>query len=469
MHVKQLAVLFAVTGLIAQIGIPVLADDLDSADIPAVYLPKNDNPNDAEASIDAEMTKVSDIINHLEEDLQNDSQAIEEDAPAIRLTMPQSSNTGVLKLRPLASLLEPVAEPNTAFLPESIATVAPVKKNLVPTSNTDTDGVNESNIKPIPFFGESLDSPAPERLDLGKSDTDAEPDAKSKSKKEKPPKSIVYYTPLSAIAVFPVVKGGYNQSFYDLPILFSQELSMMMEQKAPGTKVMNPVYTVEEIKAKGLSHVYDKIMNSYKIAGRPDPIQLNYLLQQLGSPDEPISRVFFVEADLDISNPMSPKGFSGAREKFRNLFDGSIPSNMKYYVQSHVQVFDSENPRMPMVWNFRWRRSFRVDGFENMTPSVYQEADSQRVFIGASHFLGREILVLMPKAVYMEEHVDTSVQGQLASGNSASNTAGQIPVSQTGENPNETGEAMLLLKEKKAKPKRPVTETARETLYRFIK
>lgn len=222
----------------------------------------------------------------------------------------------------------------------------------------------------------------------------------------------VAYTPLQAIAIFPVVKHGNEKAFGDLPLVFAREYAQRMEGKAPDTKVYHPIYTVDEIRMRGMGHVYDQIMDYYIKAGRPEPAAMDYLLKQLAQDGKTISRVIFVEADLDMTHPDDS---TGPMERVNHWLTDATPSQMKYFVNSRLQVFDAENPSFPMLWGGSWRRSIKTNTFFNVTPSVFSDSDSQQAFSKVSREMSRELLFLTPKEVYMAPQYDTSVQGELVS------------------------------------------------------
>ncbi len=254
-----------------------------------------------------------------------------------------------------------------------------------------------------------IEPAAPE--EMSPPETEALNDAPAfKAVKTKPQ---IYYTPLSAVAVFPVMKFGMEHAFYDVPQLFARELSVQLEGKMPQTHVWNPGYIQQAMKSKGLEHLYQDLLTEYKTLGRPNPVALQYLLKQLTPDDQVIARVVFVEADLDTSDPMSFKGFSGIRDKVISMANDQRPSHPKYYVRSRIQIYDTLEPDAPRVWLFNWRRSVRTERFNNITPSVFGDTDSEQALGEASRFLGRAMLGTLPKKIYMEQHVDTSVQAEV--------------------------------------------------------
>lgn len=218
------------------------------------------------------------------------------------------------------------------------------------------------------------------------------------------------YSPLPGIVIFPVVKHGNEKAFGDLPLLFAREYAQRLELKAPETRIYHPVYTVDELRMQGLGHVYDQIMKYYLKAGRPEPMAMDYLLKQLSENSKPISRVIFVEADLDITHPEQS---TNAGEWLKQIMTDGTPRQMSYFVRSRLQVFDAETPSFPMVWAGSWTRSIKTNRFANVTPSVFTDSDSQQAFAAVSRQMSREILLTTPKVVYMYPQYDTAVVGEV--------------------------------------------------------
>jgi hypothetical protein len=222
----------------------------------------------------------------------------------------------------------------------------------------------------------------------------------------------ISYTPLPGIAIFPVVKHGNEKAFGDLPLLFAREYAQRMELKVPETRIYHPIYTVDELKAQGLGHLYKQIMDYYAKAGRPEPMAMDYLLKQLNTNGHSISRVIFVEADLDTFHPDAATSLT---DRVKGLMTDGTPKQMKYFVRSRLQIFDAEKPSFPMVWGGSWSRSVKTNQFFNVTPSVYADSDSQQAFAKVSREMSRELVYITPKEAYMAPQYDTSVQGKVVS------------------------------------------------------
>lgn len=221
----------------------------------------------------------------------------------------------------------------------------------------------------------------------------------------------VSYSPLPGIAIFPVLRHGGDKAFGDLPMLFASEYAGRLALKAPDTRIYPPIYTVEAIRLHGLWHIYDQIMNYYRKAGQPEPAATGYLLKQIEAEGKTISRLIFVEADVDTNRPDEA---SGLLERVAALMTDGTPKSMKALVHSRIQVFDAENPTLPMVWANSWQRTVSMNRVRNVTPSVYDDSDSARTFAAVSRQMSRELIYVMPKTAYMSPVYDASVHGKLA-------------------------------------------------------
>jgi hypothetical protein len=221
----------------------------------------------------------------------------------------------------------------------------------------------------------------------------------------------VSYSPLPGIAIFAVQRHGTDKAFSDLPVLFAQQYASRLALRVPDTHIYNPLYTVESLRLRGLGHVYDKMMAYYMKAGEPEPAATQYLLQQITQDNKTISRLVFVEAELETGRPDRA---TGPMERLNALLTDGTPKSMKAMVHSRLQIFDVEHPAMPMVWSGSWDRAVAFDRFRNVTQSVYDDSDSEQTFATVSREMSRELLYVMPKTAYMVPVYDTSVQGKLA-------------------------------------------------------
>ncbi len=234
----------------------------------------------------------------------------------------------------------------------------------------------------------------------------------------------VSYTPMPGIAVFAVVKHGNERVFGDLPTLFAREYAQRLGVKVPGTKIYNPIYTVDELRMQGLGHVYDQIMSYYIKTGAPEPTAMDYLLKQISANRPSITRVVFVEADVDFTHPDAS---TNLMDRVKLAMTDDTPKQMKYFVNSRLQIFDAEKPGFPVVWGGSWRRSVKMDQFYNVTPSVYTDSDSQQAFARVSRQMSQEILFLTPKEAYMIPQYDTAVQGELVNKGLSANSTQAFP------------------------------------------
>jgi len=230
----------------------------------------------------------------------------------------------------------------------------------------------------------------------------------------------VSYSPLPGIAVFAVLKHGNERIFGDLPVMFAREYAQRLGAKLPQTKIYNPIYTVDELRMQGLGHIYDQIMNYYIKTGAPEPTATDYLLKQISTNRPTISRLVFVEADVDFNHPDAS---TGLWDRTKLILTDDMPKQAKTFVVSHIQIFDAEKPDFPIVWSGNWQRSIKQDQFFNVTPSVYADSDSQQAFARVSRQMSEEMIYVTPKAAYMLPNVKTDIEGQLVSGKQATTSS----------------------------------------------
>ncbi|MBY0405214.1 MAG: hypothetical protein K2X66_15050 [Cyanobacteria bacterium] len=233
-----------------------------------------------------------------------------------------------------------------------------------------------------------------------------------KEPKEKAPK--LEYAPLESMAIIPVVKHHQNKAFGDLSILFSDEFANTLSNRAKGTQIYNPVYFVEEIKIRGLQPVYQKMIDYYNLAHRPENKALSYILKELSNASgKKIERVAFVEVDLDVNHSVQPTSLI---DRFKAITTDDLPKEANYFIKSRIQVFDTTQDQFPMIWGFSWSKSIPGSKFYNFTPSVFQDSDSIQAFSQASRWMSRELLLILPKKAYAKQiipEVDTEVKANV--------------------------------------------------------
>jgi hypothetical protein len=222
--------------------------------------------------------------------------------------------------------------------------------------------------------------------------------------------------PVGQVLIFPVLPQNTAKAFGDLPILFSDEFAAELMHKAAPIQVHNPVYTLEEIKAQGLESTYRKIMEYYVRAHRPEPKALSFLLSELKDAlgNTPIERVVFVESDFDINYMTKATKIS---DRIKQWTTDGIPKDSSYYLRSRIQVFDTTQPEMPMVWGNTWSGVVHGDQFYNMTPSVFHDSDSRMAFSKTSRWMSRQLMLTMSPLVLHHPYdatTDQNVQGKLA-------------------------------------------------------
>lgn|GEM_PF-1865066 len=245
----------------------------------------------------------------------------------------------------------------------------------------------------------------------------------------------LHYEALPGIAIFPVIRHGEEKAFGDMPLLFAREYSNKIASVvSPETHIYNPIYTVESIKQKGIGAIYDEMMEYYIRSGRPEPKATHWLLKQITESGYPISRIMFVESDVDMNNPEASTGF---KDRVQALLMDANPRHIKMMVKSRVQVFDTESANMPRLWGGSWQRSVDFSNVRNITKSVYDDTDSERSFSSASRRISQELLYAMPRTSYMTPVYDTGVHAEvLKTGNNNDSTTIEASIKPAGLNSN---------------------------------
>jgi hypothetical protein len=292
----------------------------------------------------------------------------------------------------------PMLEPDTRVEGASPATVTPSSEPVPAEASTP-----KVEIPPLETPEPVIDDKASQAV------PDKEP---GKDKKEKTKKPEIVYKPLSGMVVFPVLRHGNEKAFGDVVILFSNEFAGKLETKFPQTRIYNPVYSVEELRIRGLGRIYNQMIDYYIKAGKPEPRALNYLLSELSKDGAPIERAIFVEADIDLhhqTRSWRPK------DLLMKYHSGALPAEQRYYVMGRVKVYDTASPHHPLVWASSWNHPVKTTGIYNVTASVYQDSDSIALFSQASRMMSRIMLATSPKRAYMEgtTDIDTAVAGQV--------------------------------------------------------
>lgn len=219
------------------------------------------------------------------------------------------------------------------------------------------------------------------------------------------------YQPVPAMVVFPVmVHSAQNKAFSDLPVVLSSSVASHMsaefQKRDLDYQVMNPIYTYDELREKGLDGLYKKLIRDYLEAGLPHEGDLQYLAEQLSNKTRHVQWVAFVHADLDMNNLSKPAGF---QIPMYSLVDIK-PGDPNYFLSGKVKIFGVAS-NTPLLWEKTATSSIKMSAFGNYTKSVYDDSDSSFTFKSIADKLSKSIVSGIPKeklATY------TSVQANLA-------------------------------------------------------
>lgn len=220
------------------------------------------------------------------------------------------------------------------------------------------------------------------------------------------------YEAVPGILVLPIIRHSNDRVFSDLAMLFAREYAIQLKKMTPKTKIYNPALIQEDIHKRKLDALYEKVIHTYILAGAPDPVTTTYFSSLLEKEGQPISRIVFVDAELDTSHPSAAIGIIG---RVKKLLTDATPSEIHYFVEARIQSFDVEKDELPLLWRHSWRRPIVHSKFFNITPSVYDGADSEQALATVSRNMCKELFLITPRSAYMAPVYETSVQGKLAS------------------------------------------------------
>jgi hypothetical protein len=79
-----------------------------------------------------------------------------------------------------------------------------------------------------------------------------------------------------------------------------------------------------------------------------------------------------------------------------------LPTENRYYVNTHVRVFDTESPHLPCIFSGSWIHPVKTNRFGNVTASVFDSGDSLNTFTGVSGLLSKALVLRAPRATYAQ-------------------------------------------------------------------
>jgi hypothetical protein len=221
---------------------------------------------------------------------------------------------------------------------------------------------------------------------------------------------VVQMTP--TFVVFPVVIHDKRQKvFSDLPVMLSasvaNQLSEQLHAQGLNISVINPLFAYDDLQARGLSGVYQKMMRDVLEAGRPHERDLAYLASELSTQTERVEWVVFVQADFDTSNLSRPTGLQAAKATW---FSTAVPEP-NYFVKGQVQIYSTHNGA-PLIWTGTTSERVRMSEFgSTFTKSVYDDSDSAYNFKIATGRMAQAMVKSIPSRTYQTvSMVQASIQ-----------------------------------------------------------
>lgn len=215
-----------------------------------------------------------------------------------------------------------------------------------------------------------------------------------------------------AIMVLPVMVRGNSKekAFMDLPVLVStavaNQLTAKIRAQGLNYKVLNPLYTYDELKEKGLDGLYQKLADDFSQAGQPNEQDLQFLADKLATPTQPVVTVVFVQAEFDMNKPEYPNTW---QKPMAYLYDRG-PKTPNYQVKSTAYAYSLE-PGTPLLWHSAAQNNVKLTDFGNFTRSVFDDNDSAMTFKATSVQMAQKLVSAMPKETMQTR---STVQATLA-------------------------------------------------------
>ena len=185
------------------------------------------------------------------------------------------------------------------------------------------------------------------------------------------PNSIPFKTTIPTYVVFPVVTHtAFNKAFSDLPVLLASSVANQMQQKAQtagqAIQVLNPIYSFDTLKRKGLDRLYQKMVRDYVEGGRPLETDIYKLTDSLTTDTIRPTWVVFVEADFDTSRSVRPTGLEWLRYTVYDRY----PRDPNMFITTRLKIFQLQDG-MPLVNQSQHHTSIKYGRVSYMTGSVF--------------------------------------------------------------------------------------------------
>lgn len=185
------------------------------------------------------------------------------------------------------------------------------------------------------------------------------------------PSSIPFKTIIPTYVVFPVVTHtAFNKAFSDLPVMLASSVANKLQEKAQASgqtiQILNPIYSFDTLKNKGLDRLYQKMVRDYIEGGRPLEKDVYKLTDSLTTDTIRPTWVVFVEADFDTSRSARPSGLEWLRYTVYDRY----PRDPNMFITTRLKVFQLQDG-MPLLTQSEHHTSIKYGRVSYMTGSVF--------------------------------------------------------------------------------------------------
>jgi len=213
-----------------------------------------------------------------------------------------------------------------------------------------------------------------------------------------PAQKVIKITP--TFAVFPVLDHRLkDKAFADLPFMFSTAIANRLADKfyhqGLSFTVLNPMYAYDTLKDKGLETLYNKMIEDYREAGRPNEKDLATIADQLSTQTQHVDWIVFARAEFDMNNPDKPKGLE---IPMKLLYD-NLPDGPNYFIKGSVQIYSTQDGT-PLLWDQSKESRMTATNFGNFTLSVFDDSDSISSFRSATNEVATALVARIPQQTY---------------------------------------------------------------------
>jgi hypothetical protein len=196
--------------------------------------------------------------------------------------------------------------------------------------------------------------------------------------------------------VLPVVNNTKSSTlFSDYSFLAANQLAKALKNTNAQANLNIQVFGPTELEAKakqlGLLATYQKLMIDYRYQREPDLETFNTLLNGFKQGGINLEGLFFVDTDLDFSNPFGRRGLDYPVQTLFQL----PPKDAQYKITVHTELF-KPSLNTASVWQNEATSWINHDDLPGVASSIYFDGQTLRFFNAHTSKLSQELLSKMP-------------------------------------------------------------------------